>query len=145
MEKFYGQFTHNVDDKGRITIPAKYRARLAGGAVVTRGLDGCLLLYPLDVWDASADKISHQSMTAPKARNLRRWLLAEASDDVPDKQGRVLIPPRLLAYAKIDREAVVVGQHDYCEIWNPDGWKQCQEQGESALAADANLFEGVDL
>jgi len=142
---FYGEFDHNIDDKGRITIPAKFRAHLAEGVVVTKGLDRCLLLYPRASWEAIVGKLSQQSMTKTNVRELRRQLLAGASDDVPDKQGRVNIPGKLLEYARIDRQAIVIGQFDYCEIWNPAEWEQRREQNDSDPEARAAMFESLEL
>jgi MraZ protein len=142
---FYGEFEHSIDDKGRITIPAKFRARLASGVVVTKGIDGCLLLFPTDAWDAIAAKLSEQPMTKSRVRELRRTLLAGASDGVPDKQGRVIIPPYLLEYARIQRQAIVIGQFDYCEIWNLEEWRQRQERADSDPEARAEVFESLDI
>jgi MraZ protein len=142
---FYGEFEHSIDEKGRITVPAKFRARLASGVVITKGIDECLLLYPTDAWDAIAGKLSEQPMTKQRVRELRRRLLAGASDGVPDKQGRVIIPTYLLKYARLEKLAIVIGQFDYCEIWNPEEWKRRQEQADSDPEARAELFESLDI
>ena len=124
---FLGEFEHTIDDKGRITIPAKFRGRLAAGLVVTKGIDTCLWLYPMDRWDMLAQEISTLPLTDPKAREFRRQVFGGASDSVPDKQGRVNLPPYLREYAHIDKQAMIIGLHDHCEIWNPDTWRELQD------------------
>jgi len=142
---FYGEFEHSIDDKGRMTVPAKFRAHLAEGVVITKGFDRCLLMYPTTAWEAIVDKVSRQSITKANVRELRRQLLAGASDDVPDKQGRIAIPAKLLEYARIDKQAIVIGQFDYCEIWNPAEWEQRRQQSDSDPEARAAIFESLDL
>ncbi len=106
---FLGRYSHNLDAKGRLAIPAKFRAALAGGLVVTRGIDRCLSIYPLAAWQALAEKVSALSISDPDARQFRRMVFAEAVDEVPDGQGRILLPPELRRYT-------------YLEIWNPARW-----------------------
>lgn len=143
---FYGEFEHSIDDKGRLTIPAKYRAHLTDGLVLTKGLDArYLLLYPKATWEKIIGKLGRQSMTKASVRELRRLLLASASDDVPDRQGRINIPDKLLAYANLDRQAIVIGQLDYCEIWNPAGWEERRALVDSDPEARAAMFESLDL
>lgn len=125
---FLGEFEHSIDDKGRITIPAKFRGRLAVGLVVTKGIDRCLLLYPMDVWAVLAQRISALPQTDPKAREFRRQMFGGASDSIPDRQGRVNMPSYLREYANIDSNAVIIGLYDHCEIWNPEHWRERQQQ-----------------
>lgn len=126
-----GEFEHTIDDKGRITVPSKFRGRLAAGLVVTKGIDPCLWLYPNDVWLDLAEKINGLPRTDPNAREFRRQVFASASDSVPDKQGRFILPALLRQYANIDKQAVVIGLYDHCEIWNPDDWRQRQLESDS--------------
>ncbi|HEX5504592.1 MAG TPA: division/cell wall cluster transcriptional repressor MraZ [Thermomicrobiales bacterium] len=128
---FLGRFSHNLDAKGRLAIPAKFRGELADGLVVTRGIDRCLSVYPLGAWQTLAERVSALSISDPDARQFRRMVFAEAVDEALDAQGRVLVPPELRRYAEIDREAVVVGMNTYVEIWNPTRWA-----GLSALVED---------
>lgn len=125
---FLGEFEHAIDEKGRITIPSKFRGRLAVGLVITKGIDACLWLYPIDAWEAFAQEVSDLPLTDPKAREFRRQVFGGASDAVPDKQGRVNLPPYLRQYANIDKQAVITGLHDHCEIWNPEQWRELQER-----------------
>ena len=119
---FLGEFAHTIDEKGRLTVPAKFRDDLDAGLVVTRGIDPCLAIYPMEEWEQLAEKVSALPVTDRRARAFRRLVFAAASDAVPDKQGRVLIPPRLREYAGLDSEVVVIGLDTYVEVWNPDSW-----------------------
>jgi len=127
---FLGQFVHTLDSKGRLTIPAKFRAVLDSGLIVTRGMDRCLAVFPTDEWDELAGRVSDLPMTDRQARAFKRFLFASASDVSPDKQGRILIPPRLREYADLDGEVVVAGLNNYIEIWNTDAWENEREQVE---------------
>jgi MraZ protein len=125
---FIGEFTHTVDEKGRITIPVRYREQLEDGAYVTRGLDGCLVLYPDSEWKLLTDKVKTLPMTDRRARDFRRFFYGSATESVPDRQGRILIPSYLREYASIGTEATVVGMDTYIEIWHPEAW-QAMRQG----------------
>ena len=127
---FLGEYTHTVDDKGRVTIPARFRADLATGVVVTRGLDRNLTIYPLEEWRDLADKIMSKPMTDPSVRSFRRRLFAGAVDLELDRQGRILLPPYLREFADIDGEVVVVGNYNNIEIWNSAGWETARRDSE---------------
>jgi MraZ protein len=142
---FLGEFEHTIDDKGRMTIPAKFRGRLASGAVVTKGIDSCLWLYPIDGWNDLATRISDLPQTDPKAREFRRQVFGGASDSVPDRQGRVNLPPYLRQYANIDKQAVIVGLFDHCEVWNPDDWRQRQQTSHNDPEGRAAQFESLGI
>ncbi len=119
---FLGEFTHTIDDKGRLTIPAKFRADLNAGLIVTRGIDRCLAIYSMEEWGRLAKQVSALPMTDRRARAFRRLVFANAFDSIPDKHGRVLIPPHLREYADLDSEAILTGLNTYIEVWNPDSW-----------------------
>jgi MraZ protein len=142
---FLGEFEHTIDDKGRITIPAKFRGRLAAGVVVTMGIDPCLWLYPADVWAELAQQISTLPLTDSKAREFRRQVFGGASDSVPDKQGRVNLPSYLREYGNIDKQAVIVGLYDHCEIWNPDRWRERQERSHNDPEGRAEQFASLGI
>ena len=127
---FLGEFVHVLDGKGRLTIPAKFRADLDAALVVTRGIDRCLAVFPIPEWEQLAEQVSDLPLTDRQARAFRRLLFANASDVSPDKQGRILIPPRLREYAHLDGEVVVVGINTYMELWNPEAWNEEREQVE---------------
>lgn len=119
---FVGRHAHAIDAKGRLAVPARFREALAAGVVVTRGIDRCLSLYPMDAWLPLAEKVAALPITDADARNFRRLVFAEAVDAALDGQGRILVPPELRAYAGLDREALVVGVHSHLEIWSPEAW-----------------------
>jgi len=121
---FLGRFEHTLDDKGRLTIPAKYRNTLATGVVITRGLDGCLYVIPSSGWEEIAGKIRSLSLLKKGARSFVRLFFAEATDCIPDKQGRVLIPGYLREYANLQDEVIVAGLYSRLELWNPEDYKQ---------------------
>ena len=120
---FLGEHEHTVDDKGRMAIPAKFRAGLAEGLVVTRGFDQNLLVYPMSIWRELAARINALPMSQPATRNLRRLLFSGAADLELDKQGRILLPANLREYAGIAADAVVTGMDSFIEIWSKDRWQ----------------------
>ncbi len=123
---FLGRFAHNLDAKGRLAIPARFRAVLEDGVVLTRGIDRCVTAYPMPVWNELAEKISALSMTDPNARQFRRMMFAGAANLELDGQGRIVLPAALREFAEIDREVVVVGVNSSFEIWSPDRWREME-------------------
>jgi len=121
---FLGEFNHTIDDKGRLTIPAKFRDELESGVVITRGLDGCLWAYGRSEWEALAEKIAKLPTTNPAARNFSRFVFSSAFDSIPDRQGRILLPQNLRDYASIQNETIVIGVKNKLEIWNPAKWSE---------------------
>jgi MraZ protein len=119
---FLGRHHHSLDAKGRLAIPARFRDELAGGVVLTRGIDRCLSLYPLAEWEPLAAKVNALPLSDPDARAFRRLVFSEAVDLALDGQGRILLPPELRGYAGIEREVVVIGVNAYLEIWSPEQW-----------------------
>ena len=128
---FLGRHNHTLDTKGRLAVPARFRERLADGAVLTRGADRSLALYPADTWRALCDKIDQLPVGDADARSLRRFLFAEASLVEFDGQGRVLIPVELRTFASIDRAVVVIGVNRSIEIWAADSWEQLSSSVEA--------------
>jgi MraZ protein len=135
---FLGRYEHTIDDKGRLAIPARYRAALERGLVVTRGIDRCLTIYPLAAWEALAEKVNALPLGDPNARALRRLFYAEASDAAMDRQGRIIIPATLRAYAGLAETAIVVGMHSAIEVWSPAGWAEQTDrlEGEGTTIAE---------
>ncbi len=144
---FLGQYTYNIDDKGRVTIPSRFRDDLLGGLVITRGLDRCLALYPIEVWREIAAKVNALPITSPQGRALRRLFFADAADVMPDRQGRVLVPERLREYAGLSStgEAVVVGLDLYMELWSPQRWEAEQERQLGLMEDDPALWENLQI
>jgi transcriptional regulator MraZ len=119
---FLGEYRHAIDEKGRLTIPAKFRAQFFSGLVVTRGLDRNLLVFPIDGWESLAEKITQRPLSDSSARAFSRRVFSGAVDLVPDRQGRILLPVTLREFANLGEEAVVIGMFNYAEIWNVDAW-----------------------
>lgn len=136
---FIGEYSHTIDEKGRVQVPVKFRAQLAGGAVVTKGEDGCLFLYPKTEWDELARKIgSLPTISSVGARAAARKLLAGAMDVEIDRQGRVNLPGYLRAYASIKGSAILAGLYDRIEIWDPSSWEEYKRstEGPDSLLTD---------
>lgn len=134
---FLGRFAHNLDTKGRLAIPAKFRGALAQGLVVTRGIDPCLTVYPMAYWQELAARVSALSITDTNARQFQRMFFAEAMDGELDGQGRVILPPELRRFAGIEREATVIGMNTHIEIWDPTRYGAASELTEEGGAAIA--------
>jgi MraZ protein len=127
---FIGEYGHNLDQKGRLAIPVKFRALLMGGAVVTRGLDRCLFLFPKKDWLELAAKLIKLPISQANARAFSRLMLAGAMDVELDKQGRILIPDYLRTYAELGKRAVVAGLFNRIEIWDSEIWENYKEKTE---------------
>jgi MraZ protein len=121
---FLGEYTHTIDDKGRVTIPARFRAELAGGLVVTRGFDRNLMIYPITEWQEMAERVAARPVSDENVRAFRRRIFAGATDLEPDRQGRIVLPQYLREFAGIDGEVVVAGMYDYIELWDAEAWRE---------------------
>ncbi len=119
---FLGSHTHNLDTKGRLAIPARFRDELDDGLVLTRGFDKCIALYPLAAWETLANRINELSIADANVRQFRRMVFSEAVDVQLDSQGRILVPAPLREFAGVEREVVVIGVHSSIEIWSPARW-----------------------
>ncbi|MBV9120712.1 MAG: division/cell wall cluster transcriptional repressor MraZ [Chloroflexi bacterium] len=120
--RILGEFEHSLDDKGRLSIPARYRAAFAEGAVVTRGFEPCLVLYPMSEWDAWADKVNSLPAGQEDARQLMRLVFSSANEVELDKLGRVNVPAYLRRYAGLGGEVTLVGVGSRFEIWERGRW-----------------------
>ena len=127
---FIGEFTHSLDKKGRVLVPSKFRSQLAGGAVVTRGLDNCLFLYPESQWEEMAEKLASLPISKSNTRAFSRLMLAGAMDVELDSQGRILLPEYLREYAGLSDKVVVAGLYDRLEMWDKDKWAEYKEDTE---------------
>jgi MraZ protein len=141
---FLNQYQHSFDDKGRLTIPAKFRELPEAGAVVVQGLDRNLMVLPPAVFQILYDRLMAMSLTDPSARLLRHIILGNALQVVPDGVGRILLSSNLREYADLKNEVVFVGQGDYFEIWATELWKEQQAQANDA-ALNAQRFAALDL
>ena len=121
---FIGEYKHNLDNKGRLAVPAKFRSMLKKGAVVTKGLDSCLFLYPRDQWKKIAEKIASLPVSQSKARAFGRMMLAGAMDVDFDNQGRINLPDYLIKFGKLKKKAIIAGLYDRLEIWDETAWEK---------------------
>jgi len=126
-----GEFKHNLDLKGRLAVPIKFRQKLSGGAIVTRGLDKCLFVFSNKEWEVLAQKLIALPLAQANSRAFVRLMLAGAMDVELDKQGRMLIPDYLRDYAGLKKETIVAGLYNRFEIWNSESWKEYKNKTES--------------
>ena len=119
---FYGTHEHTIDDKNRLTMPAKFRDGLRGGVVLVRGIDNTVDVYPRESWESSVERITALDSLTREAREMKRFVFAGATVTEIDKQGRVLVPPDLGRHAGLGKDVSVVGVHDHIEIWNRPTW-----------------------
>src|SRR3954453_23095391 len=141
---FFGTYTPKIDDKGRLFLPAKFRDQLVEGLVVTRGQERCLTIRSLEDFGSLTARLREAPVTNKATRDYVRMLFAAASQETPDKQGRISIPPVLREYASLGKEVVVIGSMNRIEIWDPTAWapySQDQEQRFSDLSDD--VFPGI--
>ena len=141
---FLNQYQHSFDDKGRLTIPSKFRELPAEGAFVVQGLDRNLMVLPPAVFQIIYDRLMGMSMTDPGARLLRRIILGNALQVVPDGASRILLSPNLKEFADLKENVVFVGQGDYFEIWSPELWKEQEVQVNDA-ETNSQRFAALDL
>ncbi len=119
---FLGNYQHSLDEKGRLTIPARFRDLLEGGAYITQGFDRCLMVLTNASFEQIYERINNMNLADPSARLLRRMILANAFSVETDKIGRILVPQSLRQFISLDSEAIIAGQGDYFEIWTPALW-----------------------
>ncbi len=131
---FLGTHTPKLDDKGRFFLPAKFRDELGEGLVITRAQERCLAIYPLTKFVEMTQQMGNAPETLKRVRDFQRMLAAGATDEVPDRQGRVMIPPQLREYAHLDKEIVVVGAISRVEVWDAATWSEYSTEQEAAFA-----------
>jgi MraZ protein len=124
---FMGEYLHSVDEKNRVSVPAKYREQLGASFVVTKGLDGCLFVYPKEEWEVFEQKLKALPLTNQGARQFVRFFFAGAVECSPDKQGRILIPQTLKVYSEIERDIVFIGMGNRIEMWSKHKWDTYNE------------------
>lgn len=142
-----GQFSYTLDSKGRLTIPSRFRDELSAEIVVTRGLDHCLTVYPIDVWEEISQKVTSLPITDPRGRALRRIFFADAVNAELDRQGRILIPDRLreIAGLELTSEVVVVGLDKFIELWNPDRWNNQNDDQMEIIEDDPAILSDLRI
>ncbi len=127
---FIGEYNHNLDDKGRLAIPAKFRTILKKGAVVTKGLDNCLFLYSKEQFDIIAKKFAGLPIGSAKARAFSRHMLAGAMDLEFDNQGRITLPEYLRNFSGLKKKIIVAGLYNHLEIWDEAAWNKYKNESE---------------
>ena len=123
---FLGEYQHSLDAKGRIILPSKFRSRLAQGCVLTRGQDTCLSVYPREEFEKKAEALAKARQASPRRRNFLRMFFSGATEEVPDKQGRVTVPEHLRSYAHLEKDVTVIGAGNRFEIWDRASWDEQQ-------------------
>ncbi|MCO7126289.1 division/cell wall cluster transcriptional repressor MraZ [Sporolactobacillus shoreicorticis] len=142
---FMGEFNHSIDIKGRLIIPSKFRDELGDTFVITRGLDQCLFVYPMNEWHRIEEKLKALPFTKKDARAFTRFFFSGASECVLDKQGRVSISNGLRDYAKLMKDCVVIGVSTRLEIWDQEMWKQYFAQSEESFNDISESLLDLDL
>lgn len=132
---FRGEYNHTIDDKGRLIIPSRFRYELGESFVLTRGLDGCICIYPQNEWDLLEDKLRELPLTNRNSRLVTRFLVGGAVNCELDKQGRILIPAPLREHAGLTKDVVLVGTLERIEIWDKARWNEtCSFDDVEAIA-----------
>ncbi len=142
---FMGEYNHTIDAKGRLIVPSKFREILGDEFVVTKGLDDCLFVYPLDEWAHIEEAFRKVPLTNKKARSFVRFFFAGAASCEVDKQGRILLPQTLRAYAGLEKEIVSAGVLNRVEIWDKEKWEQSNDIGDMDDIADYMAELGVSI
>ncbi len=142
---FIGEYHYNIDNKNRLNLPVKFRTELTKGAVVTRGLDACLFLFPKKEWEKLAVKLSEMPISQSKPRTIARLMLAGAMDADPDKQGRINLPDYLKQYAQIGKKVVVAGLYNRIEIWDEEKWEKYKKESEQDSSEIAEALGGLGV
>jgi len=130
-DMFIGEYAHNLDEKGRLAIPVKFRRDLSKGAIITRGLDSCLFLYTKTEWEKLAEKLAILPISQSNSRAFSRLMLAGAMEVEIDKQGRVVLPEYLREFAGLKKNVVLAGLYNRAEIWDEEKWKTYKTQTET--------------
>jgi len=141
---FFGTYTPKLDEKGRLFLPAKFRDQLKEGLVVTRGQERCLTVWSMADFSTLTDRLREAPVTNKGTRDYVRMLFAAASHEVPDKQGRISIPPVLREYASLTKDVVVIGSMNRIEIWDPTAWESYSEEQEQKFSdLSDEVFPGI--
>jgi MraZ protein len=142
---FLGEYQHSVDSKGRVVLPAKFRDRLDGGLVVTKGQERCLYVFPIDRWEEEVAKVNNLPRTDRRSRNYARSFFGAASDQSMDGQGRIQIPQPLRDYAALTKDVAVVGVADRVEIWDAESWTANSSEADELYAGIEEALSGEGI
>ncbi len=138
---FWGEYSHQLDEKGRLIIPARYRPHLKTGAILTRGLDHNLVIYPHDAWQLLSERVNTMPITHPASRAVRRLLFSGAVELSLDRHGRMLIPGYLRNYASLDNEVLIAGMETFLELWEPTNWRTTLDDVTQSLAEVEHILK----
>ena len=142
---FMGEYQHTIDPKNRLIVPSKFREGLGQRFVITKGLDHCLFVYPIDEWKLLEGKLRSLPFTKADARAFVRFFFSGASECEIDKQGRILLPPNLRSHAQLDKDVMVIGVASRIEIWAKEVWDAYSSEAEVDYEGIAEKLEEFDL
>jgi len=142
---FMGEYQHNMDTKGRVIIPAKFRDELGEKFVATRGLDNCLFVYPMNEWSVLENKLTSLPLTSKNARTFVRFFFSGATECELDKQGRISIPANLRDYADLSKETIIIGLANRIELWSKDRWDKYLDDAEDSYEDIAAAMEELGI
>ncbi|NDI33675.1 division/cell wall cluster transcriptional repressor MraZ [Chengkuizengella sediminis] len=142
---FMGEYQHNIDEKGRVIVPSKFRDALGSTFIMTRGLDQCLFIYPSEEWGVLEKKLKALPLMKSDARAFTRFFFSGATECELDKQGRVNIPNNLKSHAKLEKESIFIGVSNRIEIWNKEVWEGYFQQSESSFNEIAEKLVDLDF
>ncbi|GAW92153.1 division/cell wall cluster transcriptional repressor MraZ [Calderihabitans maritimus] len=142
---FMGEYQHTIDDKGRLTLPARFREGLGDSFVVTKGLDNCLFVYPMDEWKQLEQKLKALPFTKKEARAFVRFFFSGATECGFDKQGRILLPANLREYAGLEKDVVIIGVSTRVEIWSKVNWDKYSKDAEADYEEIAENIVDLDI
>jgi MraZ protein len=141
---FFGTYTPKLDDKGRLILPAKFRDQLAGGLMVTRGQEHCLYVWPQSEVERITERLREAPVSNKATRDYVRMFSSASSDETPDKQGRITVPPKLREWANLSKDVVVIGAMNRLEIWDEAAWEAYSESQEESFAELSDeVFPGI--
>lgn len=140
---FMGEYHHNIDDKGRLIIPAKFREELGNEFIITRGIENCLFAYSKEEWQKIVDQLNSLPFTKKDARSFIRFFLSGATTAEFDKQGRIHLTSPLISYANLTKECIIIGAGDRLEVWSKHDWDNFFDSAKDNMSDIAeNLFDG---
>ena len=142
---FIGEYTYSIDDKKRLAVPVRFRKTLGKKAIITRGIDNCLVIYPAIEWQKLAKKLESLPTTQIDARNFARMMLSGAADAVLDKLGRILIPDYLKEYAFLKKNVAILGLSNKIEVWDQKRWYEHKKKTETAVGDIAEKLKELGV
>ena len=142
---FIGEYRHSIDEKKRLAIPSKFRKELGEGAIITKGLDNCLVIYPVKSWKVKAEKLAALPEASKEARGYARTILAGAKAAEFDRLGRILIPEYLKEYAKIEKNVVITGLNNRLEVWSEKLWNAYRQKAEDNIEDFASKLSDLGI